>query len=173
MWFLKTLYDNNPLFSLRLKVCSLSNCINSPTQALDAVIAADDCHFRSIHYREIIPQKGSPGKGQILHSQMLISPSACRHKAVSGTVFEKPTLLRMAPMTLGPWHCSRLSWLTGWWRIRFLINSKKAAMLFDSKRPSEKENRANQSLWYPELATTTHVHYNVETSQNESIIRLH
>lgn len=135
-------------------MCSLANCTSSPTQALDA----GDCHFRSIHYREIIPQQGT-GKGQIFHLQMLISPSAWRHKAVSGTVSEKPTLLSMAPMMLGPWHCSRLSWLMGWWRIRFLINSKKAAMLFVSIRPSKKKNGANQSSRYSELATTTLEHY--------------
>lgn len=53
------------------------------------------------------------------------------------------TLLSMAPMMLGPWHCSRLSWLTGWLRIRFFTISRKAAMLFLSSLPSEKKKKKN------------------------------
>lgn len=49
------------------------------------------------------------------------------------------TLLSMAPIMLGPWQCSRLSWLTGWWRIRFFTISKKAAILFLSSLPSDRK----------------------------------
>lgn len=48
------------------------------------------------------------------------------------------TLLSMAPMMLGPWHCRRLSWLTGCWRIRFFTISRNAATLFLSSLPSER-----------------------------------
>lgn len=48
------------------------------------------------------------------------------------------TLLSMAPMMLGPWQCSRPSWLTGWWRMRFFTISRKAATLFLSSLPSER-----------------------------------
>lgn len=50
------------------------------------------------------------------------------------------TLLRMAPMMLGPWQCSKLSWLTGWWRIMFFTISRKAAMLFLSSLLSNRKN---------------------------------
>lgn len=49
------------------------------------------------------------------------------------------TLLRMAPMMLGPWQCSKLSWLTGWWRIMFFTISRKAAMLFLSNLLSNRK----------------------------------
>lgn len=40
------------------------------------------------------------------------------------------TLCSSAPMMAGPWHCTRLSWFTAWFRRKFFTSSRKAATLF-------------------------------------------
>lgn len=40
------------------------------------------------------------------------------------------TFCSSAPMMAGPWHCTRLSWFTGWFWMKFFTNSRKAATLF-------------------------------------------
>lgn len=65
------------------------------------------------------------------------------------------TLLSMTPMMLGPWDCSRLSWLTGWRRIRFFIISRKEAILFLSSLLSKGQKRVDQIFRFP--ATQSHM----------------
>lgn len=91
----------------------------------------------SIHYTAITPQQYNR-KGQLFPFRCVsqLVPTCC-----STLAYKALTLLSMAPMMLGPWQCNRLSWFTGWWRIRFFTISRKAAMLFLSSLPSEREQK--------------------------------
>lgn len=145
----------HPLFPLKLKLI-YQTARSTLHQRFDTVTLKDHCCFSSptsIYYTAHLQQQRS-GKGQIFYFQMLISFSVSWNR-FSGRA---PTLLSMAPMMLGPWHCSRLSWLMGWWRIRFFSISRKAAILFLSSLPSENEKK-NHGLRFPVLATFKFLHY--------------